>query len=550
MTISESDLNRAWEKLEQYALSESSEGPRTDISTLLKCRDRFETFTPVYLFWEMYRPSVLDPDGDRSPALRLPLQINDLVLQVLDDMYRHFRVACEPDDDDSDIREYFKTTPPFSFEEDELSFSRRLTDLLILIHVAAARAFALKGDSGHSEEMVKCLDEVERAWQRLRHAGYRGSVSPQWHISEFYEIFHSIDAVSALALAERSRVTRDQGSYANALNMLVTAHERYSNGATLVMDRSPAELWPLDNAEAVVRHPPVASSFKEFLTGMHVPVEYVLETFNMLKASSLDVDWTQIIHNCKHLADANYLCFPGESELIKRYNSIDEVKEHLLREPQGLLDANEVVFDWLSTPQEYLSEEEISWPGGFWPGDYSKISQYQMERYTIVDEESNRVTWHTFWQDAAGWASAQLSPSEYNRMRENDEKNAAERRLSNYFFMGTWPDLPERARERIVSADVMWNSHQRVSREAILNELQRAAEEMCYCYFFRAFREEDQDKKYGLRDYIRMCESDTFKKFATRAQLEDNDVSFLRRDLPSSCRQLIDARECCRTRSR
>ena len=149
-------------------------------------------------------------------------------------MYRRHRVAYGPDDDDTDIREYLRNTASVRFEEAQLPFPRKLTDLLILIHVAAARAFVLKENSGLSEEVVDCLDEVERAWQRLQRAGFPGSVSPDVHTSEFYEIFHSIDAVSAIALAERSRVTWDQGHYAEALHMLATADERYSSGAILV----------------------------------------------------------------------------------------------------------------------------------------------------------------------------------------------------------------------------------------------------------------------------------------------------------------------------
>ena len=385
MTISESGLNRTWARLELFALSGEIEGCRTDISTLLKCRDKFETFSPVYLFWEMYRPSVLEEDGDRFPALKLPAEAKNLVLEILDDMYRHHRVPYEPDNDDTEIREYLRSTASITFEEAELPFPRKLTDLLIFIHVAAARAFVMKEDSGLSEEVVDCLDEVERAWQRLHRAGFPGSVSPDVHTTEFYEIFHSIDAVSAIALAERSRATRDQGHYAEALHMLATADERYSSGALLVMGPSSSELWPLGREKAILHHPPVFNQFVEFLTGMHVPIEYVLETFNMLRASMPDVDWTQVTRDCRRLADATYLCFPVDPGLIG-------VDDKYGNDYEELWDLSE----------EYLFDEASSWPGGFPAGEYWEISQDQTERYTIVDEESNRVSWHTFWRDAGG----------------------------------------------------------------------------------------------------------------------------------------------------
>ena len=93
------------------------------------------------------------------------------------------------------------------------------------------------------------------------------------------------------------------------------------------------------------------------------------------------------------------------------------------------------------------------------------------------EEFGGTLTWSEYWHSAHAWASAQLSPSEYRKMREADEKDAAERRLKSYFFGDDWSALPENAQRRLISADVNWNSPQRMSREAILNDLLRATEE-------------------------------------------------------------------------
>ena len=69
----------------------------------------------------------------------------------------------------------------------------------------------------------------------------------------------------------------------------------------------------------------------------------------------------------------------------------------------------------------------------------------------IASERGDTVTWEGFWNAAQAWASAQLSPSEYRKMREDDEKHAAETRLKSYFFGSNWSSLPERARRGISS---------------------------------------------------------------------------------------------------
>ena len=81
-----------------------------------------------------------------------------------------------------------------------------------------------------------------------------------------------------------------------------------------------------------------------------------------------------------------------------------------------------------------------------------------------------------------------------------------------------------------------------MSQESILNDLQRVSEEMCYSFIVRPFRNTDEGKELGLRDYVRMCELRRFKDFAAQRQLDENDVRFLTQDLPSAFRQLLDVR--------
>ena len=512
MTVPESKLSDTWERLEWYALSH--ETARSDIATLLKYRDGLDSFSPVYLFWELYRPSVLHDDGSMSPAPKLSPEAKSLVLELLEDMHHSHRVPYEPDNGDSDIREYLKAGEDRDFGDTGLACPRSLQNLLILIHVAAARAFVLKQDSGLSEEVKDCLIEVERSWQRLHLAGYPGSVSLDAHTSEFYEVFHSIDAVSALSLAELSRVMRINGDYAGVLHMMVTASERYSCAALLVM--GPADWWPLgiksDELPAILALNPL----HEFLTGMHVPVKHVVETFNLLKDSIHDVNWRQVARDCRRLVDAYSICFPENPEDVEK----DE--------------------------------------NGYF--DHWEISLEQMEDSSIPHEEWGIVTWDQFWHKAEVRASDQLSPSEYRKMREDDEKDAAERRLKNYFFGSDWSYLTERTQRRLINADILLNSTQRVAQEALLNELRISTEEMCNQVVWQPLKgtsrspsfdflneiakleEKQRSSDLGIADYEWICRRKWYREFLDMKKLDSEDVKFLTKQLPEDMSQLRSGR--------
>ncbi len=515
MTLSDEKRSKLWERLELLALTAESEGTRSDITTLLLYRDGFNTVNPMYLFWELYRPQVARKGSTRySPAPKLLSKAEGLVLDILEELHYQYHVPYDPDNSDSDIKDYFHacvekpSVPPAP---------ENLTNLLIFIHVAAARAFTLKRASGLSEEVLDCLDEVERAWKRLELAGLSS-----WDVLEvmsFYEVFHSIEVVSALALLERSWESRRQGNYPQALHRMAEAACRYDSGIECAM--GPDDSWPLENTEAP-RHQPF-HDFYSFLTGMHAPLEDCLETFRLLReSSSADNDWRQIADDCKRLAhDGAVLCFPA-------------------------------------TPQESYGR------------DVYDIYMEQSEKPTLLDMDRKKsgsgigglgITWREFWLNASAWASTQLSPSEYKRMREQDEKDAAENRLKNYFFRDTWNTLPPQAQERLITADVNWNSKERTSREAILNDLLRATEAMCqafiwqtlanskhssreFLYFLRRDSEIAENSRRSqpeVRDFIWACEQPFFLEFIEQRNLSDH-LAFLTECLPASMNSLTNAR--------
>lgn len=162
------------------------------------------------------------------------------------------------------------------------------------------------------------------------------------------------------------------------------------------------------------------------------------------------------------------------------------------------------------------------------------------------------LNWNEYWQRARGWAEAQLSPSEYRKMRDADREDAAERRLKNYFFGGNWTQLPSRAQAALISADRTWNE-EKGRRESILNELRIASEEFCYKFIWKpltaskpsSFDFLDLKTKVVARgstpslfEYAGLFGRPYFRLFLKGQELDCSDKKFLTEALPAMLEQL------------
>ena len=355
------------------------------------------------------------------------------------------------------------------------------------IHIAAARAFRIKQNQGLSEEVIDCLIEVERTEKRIE--AEQGLSFPY---DESIAPCHSTQAIAALVYVELSRQSAVNGHYVDALHYLAKAMEYYDSA---IISNDDLINNP-DNLRHIVddrfdRDLQLRRKLEMSLTGLPVLLDEAANVFISTKANSRDVDsWSQIADDCRVLQSA-----------------------------------------W------FVSGREDD----------------------IADERGNIVTWAEFWAAAHAWTSAQLSPSEYRKMREDDEKHAAENRLRNYFFHINWSYLPERAQQRLINADLIWNFPQRVSRESILNDLLRAAEEMCEHFIVQPFMNDERTSSdilgieakvaedvrrssLGVREYISICELPSLPDSLAERNLADSEIRFIVEKLPTTLRQLTDAR--------
>lgn len=526
-------LDEPWDRL--ATLAAAGEGARADVATLLKFRDDADSFHPMYLFWDLYQPTLKNSEGTRSPAPELSKQDEGVVLEVLEILYRRHRLQYKPDADDSAVKKFLEAHddggPP-----DSMEFPDVLKNALVFIHVAAARALKLYQTDGFSDEVRTCLADVERTLDRLHRAGFEHKYAPGQAAPTRLEgigIYHSTLAVSAISFVYLSRMCRGEGRYTDALHYLARAGELYEHALPTPMGIWQA--WPL----GIERFKPNAvpsdygSDFDYFATGLRIPLRYFIELFESIKARRPSIDdWRAVADDCLSLADQS-MCW--------RFDELDEIDRDEYLDRYGI---------------EFEELEELEQAG-----DIHELLATHNARMRIPGDRGSRMNWGEFWHSAQVWATAQLSPSEYKKMREDDEKDAAEHRLRNYFFGRMWSVLSERSQGAIVNADMHVNSKERGRRsEAVLNELRIAVEEIYDKYIwqsliavgpdewfpeleeFEARRDKISRRPHaftpGLGDFLWACKRPFFRKFLEQRQIGGPEIQFLTQKLPARCQWL------------
>jgi|GEM_PF-3186373 len=89
----------------------------------------------------------------------------------------------------------------------------------------------------------------------------------------------------------------------------------------------------------------------------------------------------------------------------------------------------------------------------------SKIGKLRSESGS---EWSPSYSLSEFWTYARGLCVTRLSPDAYRRLREDDERHAAQERLRKYFFGDLWNVIPQEAQDALIIADrIYWSTEGR-----------------------------------------------------------------------------------------
>ena len=492
---------------------------RTDLNALVefveaRASGQLDDMKVVRLFWEMWNPRVMvtvgaDPIGYTNDEPRaMPEDLEAAFLEILADLEREYRIYYEPD---SESAIYFEAASRY-------------------VHVAAASALEHWRRDGFSDDVTGNLEAFSSILSRLGMRYEFPDGKPYEVEFESGETI-SIHGISAWVLGVLSQVSFLGARYEEALLLAVEAlvilHEveQIPEDEDFVMDMLKeagfADVYDEEEFEEQVRRDFAVR--REIRMGNPFSIlspQHLVDTFEGLKRQGKCDDWQMVVRHCDRLITIQW------AELKKTH----------------ILVGDETNDTW--NPE---------WSRQHWE------SVRRLSEALDGEWEGPSEVWQDYWLRAKGWAAAQLSPNEYRDLRRRDEMDASEQRLQLYFFGESWRSIPEKARERLINVDTLWFSDSRgLDYGSILNDLQVAAETMCYHFIWEPLLQTqggpeqidferldlhpiERGKSPTLAHYSRVCGSPLFKTFL-RNRVTSDEQEFLTSILPTALQYLLNFR--------
>ncbi len=256
-------------------------------SAFEKFNEKPNVHNAMVLFWDVY-------EWWKSEDGSLPASLSDsteeyegLVLAVLDSLYKCRKVPYIPDTDDSG----------------------RYNELLIYLHIIAARAFRIRKNNGLSEEAIDCFIEILSTYARIRSTSAWKSYA---HLGNKHPKYISTHAIVAISFREISRIDLAQGSNMQALSNLWEAVLYYEDALEYaqIIDLSNDVDDKGDGYDWNAR-------FQKLLTGLDVSLEEAADIFYALRSKNESVeDWKGIVRACDGLSYVRTDAVTGYSDVI------------------------------------------------------------------------------------------------------------------------------------------------------------------------------------------------------------------------------------------
>ena len=233
--------------------------------------------------------------------------------------------------------------------------------------------------------------------------------------------------------------------------------------------------------------------------------QFIVDAFEGLKRQAKSEDWRVVVRHCDLLAGTTSVEVKGSRVLV-------------------------------------AEETDDSWREYHNPGWQEKVR-------AIFGNDGRNELWDVYWHRAEGWATAQLGQNELRDFLRQQKQEDSEKRLVRYFFGDAWGKIPEKARERLVNVDQLcFTEAKGAAIDAVLNDLQVAAETMCHASIWEPLRQAKGDRELlefkkrdtvlsenyrspTLSDYSWVCGRPFFKAFVQGLGLNEDEQKFLTADL-------------------
>lgn len=134
----------------------------------------------------------------------------------------------------------------------------------------------------------------------------------------------------------------------------------------------------------------------------------------------------------------------------------------------GIYKSNEPKVDWTQLAEQ-CEEIRFSYEqGGKWAEENRFLIDKSVRSETGKIPTESGSDWSPsypvseFWTYARGLCITRLSPDAYRKLRDQDERHTAEKRLKRYFFSDHWEDLSTASRDALIAADrAFWSDEGR-----------------------------------------------------------------------------------------
>ena len=388
-------------------------------------------------------------------------------------------------------------------DEDLIGDSYTQVQLIDALHVAAARVLCLERRDGLSEEAANGAREAICLMKRLcLVTGWENC--PDWTTIDDGLILESAELASALAVdammkLELSREAYRRGEYTESLELVAAAAAYYESaaeeanaelplGAILVTDPDEIAEWqslPEDSAEFDSRDEHDASEDLRARIAHHLDgLPFSLNEANVL--------WQQVMANGHRVSDWGVV--------------IDNCSQLMETSPQA---------------------EETDW---------------------VSNRAGDEVNWRELWLTAKTEAEGQMRPDKLVERYDRLMETLSEDRIKMYVFADLWENVNDGCKAALINADMILNAREERRRfEAILNELRKAAEEMCYQFVWSPLRDSEGlsdisdfrnlqrslgRKTSSLIHFSKILKAKHFEVFLKERNLAPREVRFLTRRLP------------------
>ena len=319
----------------------------------------------IKLFWEVIQPTSHSLSDDRIETYQvpsLPNEVEHALLGALTELEQRNRVGYIPDEDSS----------------------ARLTDRIVYIHIAAARALRLKLTQGYTDEMTQSLSSAFKAAKQL------GLEPPSVYGDEAPSEIISVWAATGMVLKELFFVHKLGRGYERALHCLALA------------------IWylgaALSSAEYLAEQEPAESEGEETERLLAVDLRDRMLPYRVREQRAL----ISLMGRRQPIFDVT------PSEAAEAF--------HLLRNSR----TREAEWKQLAQDCEILC---IHW------GVCLGYEEFGLEE-TVTDPNGKERVWRELWNSHQHWAQAQMEPNElrdeYRALIRAQEDEQAERRLTTY----------------------------------------------------------------------------------------------------------------------